>query len=174
MLSDANVMRILRTHLQGRGMLESDLILHSVVLCFGLWRLPELRRTAKSPDAESFLRQLTQALGDTDPQALTAVESLCLSQLPQDVFADLFSFWASRGTPSSYPRLVDRLLYPALDRQYPLRWTPSWLSRLAVELLAPPGGVFYDHRRRPAVVLHRAEPRWRPPGTAPPTADCRW
>lgn len=144
MLSDANVMRILRTHLQGRGMLESDLILHSVVLCFGLWRLPELRRTAKSPDAESFLRQLTQALGDTDPQALTAVESLCLSQLPQDVFADLFSFWASRGTPSSYPRLVDRLLYPALDRQYPLRWTPSWLSRLAVELLAPQGGVFYD------------------------------
>lgn len=144
MLSDANVMRILRTHLQGRGMLESDLILHSVALCFGFWRLPALRRTAGLPDAESFLRQLAQALRDTDPQALAAVESLCLSHLPQDAFADLFSFWASRGTPSSYPRLVDRLLYPTLDRQYPLRWTPSWLSRLAVELLAPRGGVFYD------------------------------
>ena len=55
MLSDANVMRILRTHLQGRGMLESDLILHSVALCFGFWRLPALRRTAGLPDAESFL-----------------------------------------------------------------------------------------------------------------------
>ena len=143
MLSDVHVMRLLRTHLQGRGMLESDLILHSVVLCFGLWRLP-LLRLDPPPQAEAFRLRLAQALADQDPQALAAVESLSLSPLPEDVFADLFSFWAGHGTPSSYPRLVDQLLYPGLDRQYPLRWTPPWLSRLAVELLAPASGLFYD------------------------------
>lgn len=121
----------------------------AIAMWFGAWYLWD---TASSPSpfpADSipmeqmsqteFLERAARKLESDDPRAAKAFQSLTANRLAEPLFAELLGFLGRDPQFEVQDRLIE-----ALAESHKKTWAPDWLVRLAVSLLCPLGGTFYD------------------------------
>lgn len=134
---------------RGRGYAMTDLLDQSIALCIGFWFLE--KETIHSLCNSSFCQADFEAavrnrLKETDAEAEVSFAEYSQTHLLEDTFRELFYHWAQfSDDKDKLRRLTDRLVYPNLSRvRRPELAVPTWLERLACELLGDKTGTFYD------------------------------
>ena len=134
---------------QEYGYVREDLLMQSITLCAGLCLLEGAPLSSPGeplPGQEEFEDLVCRRLEGRDPEALDAFQTLSRVRLGSQAFDRLLRHWARfAGDRRKLLSLTERLIARFRVQGYRMRWeAPAWLRRLAVELLDPVEGVFYD------------------------------
>lgn len=145
------------------GSTSYDVYTWSLALCFGLHTLQYPKRETirfsneicpfssekiQSSSAEKFFKLVTDQL-NLYPEGYPIRDAFKLlwgnlsDSSNNSSFLRLFEIWASFNS-NSLSDAVDYLAHEFVGKFYPEVQTPQWLNRLAVLLIAPVSGSFYD------------------------------